>query len=318
MVSYPTINALCQRHAYVGAWQLPPKAQEFAPDLAPGLVHVMQRPAASVPAALTEKSTYSDLGRSVVRSGADRLSEYENTRDPVRREELQISIFNSYWQRRELAEARKWARELEDEASRSQLLALADFGEAMQAMSEGDEQEPQRAEVSGEDPWGRRMKLLEPCEDARDWSIEFRPEGFREYVYAGRMPRSIWLRGRSIPQLDLVSAIRKFSRAPERAEAILLRLEDEKHLSRALPALAAADLDGGGRGNSPLQRRSLPTTDLIESCLATVRDVARNVKGWQGGDHIVGWTAAAVLEAEKKFRKVKGYRELKELGEKLS
>jgi putative transposase len=52
--------------------------------------------------------------------------------------------------------------------------------------------------------------------------------------------------------------------------------------------------------------------------LSTVRQVARNVKRWQGGDHIARWTAAGLLEAEKKFRKVKGYRELKELAGKLS
>ena len=68
----------------------------------------------------------------------------------------------------------------------------------------------------------------------------------------------------------------------------------------------------------PLLRRSLSSTNLIESCLSTVRHVARNVKRWQGGDHIARWTAAGLLEAEKKFRKVRGYRELKELAGKLN
>jgi hypothetical protein len=46
--------------------------------------------------------------------------------------------------------------------------------------------------------------------------------------------------------------------------------------------------------------------------------VARNGKRWPGGDHRARWTAAGLLEAEKKFRKGKGYRELKELAAKLS
>jgi transposase-like protein len=71
-------------------------------------------------------------------------------------------------------------------------------------------------------------------------------------------------------------------------------------------------------GVGTLLRRSLSTTNIIESCLSTVRHVARNVKRWQGGDHIARWTAAGLLEAEKKFRKVKGYRELKELAAKLN
>ncbi len=71
-------------------------------------------------------------------------------------------------------------------------------------------------------------------------------------------------------------------------------------------------------GVGPLLRRSLSSTNLIESCLSTVRHVARNVKRWQGGDHIARWTAAGLLEAERKFRKVRGYRELKELAQKLN
>ncbi|MGH9555708.1 MAG: IS256 family transposase [Terriglobales bacterium] len=71
-------------------------------------------------------------------------------------------------------------------------------------------------------------------------------------------------------------------------------------------------------GVSTLLRRSLATTNIIESCLSTVRHVARNVKRWQAGDHVARWTAAGLVEAEKKFRKVKGYRELKELAGKLN
>jgi transposase-like protein len=71
-------------------------------------------------------------------------------------------------------------------------------------------------------------------------------------------------------------------------------------------------------GVGTLLRRSLATTNIIESCFSTVEHVARNVKRWQGGDHIARWTAAGLLEAEKKFRKVKGYRELKELARKLN
>jgi len=67
------------------------------------------------------------------------------------------------------------------------------------------------------------------------------------------------------------------------------------------------------RGVSPLLRWSLSRTNVIESCLSTVRHVARHVKRWQGGDHLARWTAAGLLEAEKKFGRVKGYRELKEL-----
>jgi hypothetical protein len=41
--------------------------------------------------------------------------------------------------------------------------------------------------------------------------------------------------------------------------------------------------------------------------------VARRVKRWQGGSMILRWTAAGVLEAERHFRKVAGYRAIPKL-----
>lgn len=67
-----------------------------------------------------------------------------------------------------------------------------------------------------------------------------------------------------------------------------------------------------------LLRRTLSSTNPIESCLSTVGKVARNVKRWRGGDQSLRWTATGLLEAEKKFRRVKGYRELEALHRRLN
>jgi transposase-like protein len=71
-------------------------------------------------------------------------------------------------------------------------------------------------------------------------------------------------------------------------------------------------------GVGELLRRSLATTNPIESCLSTVERVARNVKRWHAGDQALRWTATGLLEAETKFRRVKGYRELVALQTKLN
>jgi transposase-like protein len=63
-------------------------------------------------------------------------------------------------------------------------------------------------------------------------------------------------------------------------------------------------------GVGELLRRTLSSTNPIESCLSTVERVTRNVKRWRGGNQALRWTATGLLEAEKKFRRVKGYREL--------
>jgi len=48
--------------------------------------------------------------------------------------------------------------------------------------------------------------------------------------------------------------------------------------------------------------------------------VARNPPkaDWQGGDHLARWTAAGLLDAENKFRKVQGYPDLWALAAELS
>jgi putative transposase len=71
-------------------------------------------------------------------------------------------------------------------------------------------------------------------------------------------------------------------------------------------------------GVGELLRRSLTNTNPIESCLSTVERVARNVKRWHAGDQALRWTATGLLEAERKFRKVKGFRELPVLLHKLN
>jgi len=71
-------------------------------------------------------------------------------------------------------------------------------------------------------------------------------------------------------------------------------------------------------GVGELLRCSLATTHPIESCLSTVERAARNVKRWRGGDQPLHWTATGSLEAEKKYRRVKGYLELQRLHRRMN
>lgn len=70
-------------------------------------------------------------------------------------------------------------------------------------------------------------------------------------------------------------------------------------------------------GVGGLLRQTLASTNPIESCFSIVEKVARNVKRWRAGDHALRRTATGLLEAEKKFHKVKGYRQLESLRRKL-
>lgn len=61
---------------------------------------------------------------------------------------------------------------------------------------------------------------------------------------------------------------------------------------------------------SPFLRRILSTTNSIESCFSRSRDLLRNVKAWKNEDMACRWVGAVFLKAEKKFRKVQGYRDI--------
>lgn len=52
--------------------------------------------------------------------------------------------------------------------------------------------------------------------------------------------------------------------------------------------------------------RTLRTTNPIENLQGTIRRVTRNVRRWRGGAMVVRWVAAALIEAEDRFRRIKG------------
>ncbi len=60
-------------------------------------------------------------------------------------------------------------------------------------------------------------------------------------------------------------------------------------------------------------KQTLQSTNPIESMISTVRVINRNVKHWTSGEMCLRWTAAGMLEAETRFRKVQGYRGLANL-----
>jgi transposase-like protein len=60
-------------------------------------------------------------------------------------------------------------------------------------------------------------------------------------------------------------------------------------------------------------RRSLATTNSIENLVGSIRRVSRNVKRWRGTDMIRRWVSVGLFQAAKRFRRIKGYREMPKL-----
>jgi putative transposase len=57
-------------------------------------------------------------------------------------------------------------------------------------------------------------------------------------------------------------------------------------------------------------RKTLASTNLIESAFSIVETVCRNVKRWHGGDQRERWVGSGLLVAERQFRRVRGHKQI--------
>lgn len=104
-------------------------------------------------------------------------------------------------------------------------------------------------------------------------------------------------------------ATRDAKRAHRLLDNLARRLEDQH------PG-AAASLREGLDETLTVMRLGLPeslervlsSTNLIENLFSRVREIGRRVRRWQSGAMVLRWSAAGVLEAERGFRKISGYR----------
>ena len=68
--------------------------------------------------------------------------------------------------------------------------------------------------------------------------------------------------------------------------------------------------------SEPLRRR-FGNTNIIESCFSLADDLCHNVKRWRDANMAWRWAGTVLLEVEKRFHRIKGYRDLPLLIEKL-
>jgi len=61
----------------------------------------------------------------------------------------------------------------------------------------------------------------------------------------------------------------------------------------------------------PMQlRKTMASTNVIESAFSIVARVCRNVKRWHDGDQRERWVGSGLIVAEKQFRKITGYKQI--------
>jgi transposase-like protein len=95
-------------------------------------------------------------------------------------------------------------------------------------------------------------------------------------------------------------------------------------LQRISPAAAASLREGMEEtltvvklGLPDLLRRTLATTNPVESALSVAAKVTARVKRWRDGDMRLRWCTAGLLRAEEGFRRVKGHKQMHLLVEAL-
>ena len=61
----------------------------------------------------------------------------------------------------------------------------------------------------------------------------------------------------------------------------------------------------------PMQlRKTLASTNVIESAFSIVERVCKKLKRWHGGDQRERWVGSGLLVAEKQFRRVQGHKQI--------
>ena len=115
--------------------------------------------------------------------------------------------------------------------------------------------------------------------------------------------------------------VRRAYQASDVTTATRLLTELAKRLEDEYPSAAGSVREGLDETLTVLTlhlstrlQRSLATTNAAESLLSRTRHVKRHVKRWRGGQMMLRWVAAGVLEAVKGFRRLKGCGDMPRLG----
>lgn len=103
----------------------------------------------------------------------------------------------------------------------------------------------------------------------------------------------------------------------DEATALHILEKTANSLEREYPSAAASLREGMSETLTvlrlkmpPILRHSLSSTNIIENVMGGVRRTTGRVRKWRGGNMILRWVCTAMLESQKGFRRIRGYREV--------
>ncbi len=123
---------------------------------------------------------------------------------------------------------------------------------------------------------------------------------------------------------EMRPSVRQAMRQAYRSRNVRLAEQQLKNLARRLrdnhPGAAASLEEGLDETLTVMAfelpewlERTLSTTNAIENIIGSARDLTRRVKRWRNARMIVRWIATACIDAEKRFRRLRGYQGMRDL-----
>jgi putative transposase len=150
-----------------------------------------------------------------------------------------------------------------------------------------------------QDVWGSQA-LIQRCQQHKQRNVEAHVPGERWPEVKRRLAEAYRQASYAQAKAQLQATIKLLERiSPDAAASLREGWEETLTVVR----LGVAE---------PL-RRTLATTNPIESALSIAEAVTGRVKRWRDGDMRQRWCAAGLLRAESKFRRVRGHRHLADL-----
>lgn len=142
--------------------------------------------------------------------------------------------------------------------------------------------------------------LVQRCQEHKRRNvIDHLPEHRRKYVNT-MLHQAYRMRSKELAKRRLLQLVNHLKHDYPDAAASLQEGLDETLTVKSMDLLAALE-------------RTLATTNPIENLNGTIRRVTRNVKRWRDGSMIKRWVAAALIEAQSGFRKLRGYKGMPKL-----
>jgi hypothetical protein len=191
---------------YAMAYQLVPKAQEFAPDLVGAFQSAMATLAANLPDSFLDPSTFGGLGTSIEDNSATTKEIAADSTDPARKDELRLNLISNLFRGTDTAKMRELARGMDDADAKAKVMDLIAFREGTLALEKKDIAGAKQA-ITALGPSGKRALLelgLAPLIKEHDQSYQTYSQAIRDAAYAPMMltPNLLLAAARGLSALD--------------------------------------------------------------------------------------------------------------------